>query len=152
MKFKALVFSFVVFLVGCASFEKGVQLVDVDKPLSHIQRSIVAAIPLGVRKTERAGTEIYSQYFRPGEKRFIPSHSMPERYYAKVLIRGGRRPYTIEVFVFKEERAQTPADQVSSYVQVGQDQRLANMIRDQIKEQLSKRREDPNNIDDFRVF
>jgi hypothetical protein len=125
---------------------------DIDKPLAQIQRAIQTSMPLGIRKTERGGTEIYSQYFRASDKKFIPSHSMPERSYALVLIRGGRRPYTVEIFVYNEKRMETPAQSANTYVQTGQDERLASVIRERIKEQLSKRREDPNNIDDFRVF
>ncbi|MCB0406930.1 MAG: hypothetical protein KDD34_01935 [Bdellovibrionales bacterium] len=146
------VFICIFFLVGCASWGGGVRLVDIDKPLTHIKSAVLSSVPLGIRKTEKSGLEIYSKYFRPGGRKFIPSHSWPERYFAHILIRGDRRPYTIEIYVYKEKKAAVSEQSINGYVQVGQDERLAKLIRERVKEQLTKRREDPNIIDDFRVF
>ena len=63
---------------------------------------------------------------------------------------GDSRPYAVEVFVTREKRVLRGDD--FTYAVVGHDSRLAKELAARIQEQLSKRREDRNIIDDFRVF
>lgn len=149
-----ILFIFLIFfqVSGCASWGSGARLVDIDKPLAQIKRAVLSSVPLGVRKTEEAGLQVYSKYFRAGKSKFIPSHSYKVRNYAHILIRGDRRPYSIEIYVYKEKKGATSEQSASSYIPDGQDENLAKLIRKRIKEQLSKRREGSDIIDDFRVF
>ena len=73
----------------------------------------------------------------------------PIRSYAQVYILGDRRPYVIEVYVNKQRRVSA---QSSEYVDEGSDQEIAKVVYQRIQFQLSKRREDLNIIDDFRIF
>ncbi len=148
-----LLLPFVILLVsGCASWGSGARLVDIDRPLAQIKRAVLSSVPLGVRATEDAGMQVYSKYFRAGKGKFIPSHSYKFRNYAHILIRGGRRPYSIEIYVYRERKGSASEQSASIYVPDGQDEKLAKVIRKRIKEQLSKRREGSDIIDDFRVF
>lgn len=127
-------------------------MVDIDKPLAQIKRAVLSSLPLGVRRTEDAGLQVYSKYFRAGKQKFIPSHSYKVRNYAHILIRGDRRPYTVEIYVYKEKKGSASEQSASTYLPDGQDENLAKLIRKRIKEQLSKSREGSDIIDDFRVF
>ena len=120
---------------------------DVNRPLLDLQKIIVHALPLGLRATSPNGREYFSNYFIASERTFRPADKLPLRTYAHVLVLGDQRPYTIQVFV-RNERARS----ANEYSDAGGDSAMAKVIQRRIKDQLSKRREDINIIDDFRVF
>lgn len=93
--------------------------------------------------------EWFSNYFVVQGRKFVPAKTAPVRYFAHVYILGDRRPYVIEVYVKRERRA---SPRLNDYVEDGADQGLARIIHRRIQQQLSKRREDLNIIDDFRIF
>ena len=135
---------------GCASWTT-VRIGDVDKPLSTIKRAIKSSLPLGTRTMDREGKRLESHYFLAGKNKFLRPIESDTRFYADVLIRGDRRPYSVEISVFKQIK-QRATSGVGRFETVDPDERLAELIRKRIVEQLSKRREDLNIIDDFRVF
>lgn len=140
---------FILTLAGCASWGSGIRLDPVDRPLNEIQAVVGKSLPLGQRRVEAAGREWFSQYFITKGRSFVAAHTAPVRYYAHVYILGDRRPYSIEVYV-KRQRREAPSS--DSYSDDGTDQELAKLIHKRIQFYLSKRREDLNIIDDFRVF
>lgn len=90
-----------------------------------------------------------SNYFLTRGRKFVPAQTAPRRMYAHVYILGDRRPYVVEVYVKKERRV-SPG--TNTYADDGLDQELARVIQKRIQQQLSKRREELNIIDDFRIF
>ncbi|MEO0336834.1 MAG: hypothetical protein AAF202_10585 [Pseudomonadota bacterium] len=139
------------FITSCASWTS-VRIPDVDKPLSSIRRAIKSSLPLGTRSMSQEGKAMESHYFLVGKKKFLRPIGSKTRYYASVLIRGDRRPYSIEISVTKQIKGQRSLQEVPAFRDDSTDERLAELIRKRILEQLSKRREDLNIIDDFRVF
>lgn len=137
---------------ACTSIGDGLRINDVERPLTHIQRAVVNSMPLGLRSTEENGRLFKSKYFKAGDRKFLPAENQPIRYFAQVAVRGDRRPYSVEVYAFKQERIKKGGISDSNFKIVEMDKRLANVIRKRIRDQLSKRREDLNIIDDFRVF
>jgi hypothetical protein len=148
----ALLCTFVGFLLmqgGCASWGSGLRIENLERPLPELQKAISRSLPLGERRSENNGMEWFSKYFAVKGHKFIAGNTAPVRYYAQVYILGDRRPYVIEVYV-KRQRRTSPQD--ADYADDGTDQQLAMVVQKRIQQQLSKRREDSNIIDDFRVF
>ena len=104
-------------------------------------------MPLGLRKTSPNGREFYSNYFVVDGRKFKSADKSPIRRYAHILVLGDRRPYNLQILVHVEK-----GPQGQGFREVGTDQRLAKVIRNRVVQQLNKRREDMNIIDDFRVF
>lgn len=121
-------------------------------PLSHIKRAVLSSVPLGVSEIRKAGMEVYSKNFRKGKKKFLPTAYSDIRNQAIIYIRGDRRPYSIEIYVNREKRVKRAGQKAATFVENGQDESLAKLIRYRIQQQLTKRREDSRNIDEFRVF
>lgn len=126
-----------------------VSISDVDRPLLDIQKIVQRSLPLGLRETSANGREFYSNYFLPKDRRFKPAEKLPERYYAHILVLGDARPYNIQVRV---RRQKVESVREGIYRDLGSDQTIAKAIQRRVQDQLNKRREDLNIIDDFRVF
>lgn len=139
-------------MTSCASWTKSERIADVDKSLSDLRRAIQSSLPLGTRKVTEGGKHFESQYFIVGKKKFLKPLNAKKRYFADILIRGDRRPYSIEITVFKQTKVKSSKVALDSFKDNGTDERIANLIKRRIIKQLSKRREDLNIIDDFRVF
>lgn len=135
-------------LVGCT--HGGVRMENIDVPLVEIQKAVVNSLPLGKRTVSTNGREFFSEYFVVVEKRARPASKLGKRYYAHVYVLGDRRPYIIEGLVRKEVREKGKIG--PEYSDAGIDSRLSKVLMRKIKNNLSKRREDRNIIDDFRVF
>ncbi len=105
---------------------------------------------MGVRTVSPNGREFLSKYFVIGEKEYKPADDALDRYYVQIIVLGDRRPYDIEISATREKRVLRGED--FTYVVTGHDRRLAKELVTQLREQLTKRREDRNIIDDFRVF
>jgi len=131
---------------------KGARIADVDKPLSSLRRAIQSSLPLGTRKITDGANRFESQYFIVGKRKFLKPLNAKHRYAAEVLIRGDRRPYSVEITVYKQVRSKSSKVTLNSFKDAGTDERIAELIKRRIIKQLSKRREDLNIIDDFRVF
>ncbi len=134
---------------GCASWGSGVRIENLERPLNELQRAASMSLPLGQRRVDKNGLEFFSRYFVTKGRKFMPAETAPVRYFAHVYILGDRRPYVIEVFVKREKRV---SPRGGDYAEDGTDQELATVVQRRIQQQLSKRREEVNIIDDFRVF
>jgi hypothetical protein len=139
------------FLASCASWTT-VRIGDINKPLANIRRAIKSSLPLGTRTMDREGKRLQSHYFLMGKTKFLRPINSDTRYYAEVLIRGDRRPYSVEITVIKQIKEKASPSAIGTFEDDSSDERLAELVRKRIVEQLSKRREDLNIIDDFRVF
>jgi hypothetical protein len=140
--------------LGCASIGRNraaVVVEEIDWPIAEIRTVIGQVLPVGVRAMSPNGHEILSRHFvldRQG--RPVPANDAIKRYYTQILILGDRRPYNIEILVTQEERA-LRGNQFT-YVISGYDTRLAKQLESRLRSELTKRREDRNIIDDFRVY
>ena len=148
-------FLFVFLLVGCATTigtnRNALKLKDIDLPVSELRSIIGSILPAGQRAISPNGRELLSKHFVPeGASDFKAAGDAPERFYASFLILGDRRPYDIEILVTREKRT-LRANQFI-YTVIAYDRRLAKELETKLRDELTKRREDRNIIDDFRVF
>jgi len=117
-----------------------------------LRKAVRNSVPLGTRQVSEGGMRFTSKYFRVGKKSFLKPLNSDVRLFAEIWIRGDRRPYTIEISVIKQKLSQSSQVTLESFQIVGTDQKVGQLIKRRIIKQLSKRREDLNIIDDFRVF
>jgi len=146
---------FMLLIAGSCATKGSLRIAELDRPLMDLQNIAAKSMPLGLRKTSPNGREYFSEYFIASDRKFKPAEKSPVRSYAHVLVLGDRRPYTIEVLVHTEKFSKTGAGATGSapgYEEIGLDKGLAKVVRKRIVQQLNKRREDLNIIDDFRVF
>ncbi len=136
-------------MLGCAA--SGVQLQNVDKSTIEIKRGIVKALPVNLHSSPEDNREFISVPFVRYGKKMKPARNELQRAYARILIKGDRRPYTIEVIVPVEE-ATTPNSVQKNFQIVGYDERIAKIILARLKAYLEQRRGDTNLVDDFRAF
>jgi hypothetical protein len=144
--FPALLFS------GCVSFHGGAVIRNVEHSLIDIQKAVELHLPLGKRTTSTNGREFYSNYFTVTDGRMQNGDRAPERFYAQVFVLGDERPYNVEVVVHRERRRARGGEVSLDYDEVSTDSNLARVLARRIQLTLSKRRDDRNIIDDFRVF
>jgi hypothetical protein len=153
--FKALlVVSSLILFSGCASFNTSPKyallIKDVDWPLQDLSSLVAFELPTGLRSTSENGREFYSKHFVLDGPKYKPAGDSTDRYTATVTVLGDSRPYDIEIFVTHEKRVLRNSG--FDYVEVGHDMTLARELQYKLKQELAKRREDRNIIDDFRVF
>jgi hypothetical protein len=128
-----------------------IRINDLQFPLLELQSLVASTIPVGLRNTSENGREFYSKYFIvESPDNYKPAAEATERYTATYIVLGDGRPYDIEISVSHEKRVLQ--GQNFDYVSTGYDKRLANELANKLRYQLTKRREDRNIIDDFRVF
>lgn len=139
--------AYIVIVSGCAT-NGAATIPEVNRPLADLQKIAAKSLPLGLRKTSENDRELFSHYFETRDRKFRPAQKSEERRFAHIFILGDRRPYQIDVVVQIERREKDSP----TYVEAGTDAKLAKVIRQRIVQHLSKRREDLNFIDDFRVF
>lgn len=141
-------------ITGCANLEKrpeSIRLSAVESSVSDLRAAIVASFPVGHRSVSSNGREILSKHFLvSGGGRFRAAGDALDRYYAQVVILGDRRPYDVVVTVAHEKRVLR--GDTFTYVIDYYDTVLARDLGKRIEQELAKRREDRNIIDDFRVF
>jgi hypothetical protein len=122
----------------------------VNWSVKDIEQTVSAHLPVGVRARSPNGREILSKHFVKKKKEYVPAAESLVRYFAKVQILNDRRPFDVVLVVIKEERV-LEGDGFT-YRVVGNDLRLATELDRVLRAELTKRREDRNIIDDFRVF
>lgn len=151
---KRLLFFSIVLLQGCATIAASrhtARIKGVDWPLGELRSLAASMLPVGPRGQSGNGREIVSKHFvLEGKRDYKPSGDATERYFATVFILGDRRPYNLEILVTSEKRV-LKGNQFT-YVIDGYDTRLAKELEQRLQAELTKRREDLNIIDDFRVF
>ncbi len=138
-----LVFSAFLF-VGCAS---GPSIDGLDMSPGTIQEVIEKNAPLAVRSVSSNGRVFLSTYFIGNYPMYVEASKKDPRYYAKIVLLGETRPYTVQITVFREVKFADGAYRVD-----GQDERQAREILKRLKQELALRRENRNAIDDLRVF
>lgn len=136
-------------LMGCAM--SGPMYGPVNKSLVEIRKSILNAMPVEVTYASKDSREYKSVPFVRYGKKMKEATSELQRAYALIFIRGNERPYTVEVVVAVEE-AENPLAIQKNFKVIGYDERIAKIILARLKADLNKRREDPNLVDDFKVF
>jgi hypothetical protein len=127
-----------------------VTIPNVNMSLGEVKNFIHHTIPLGIRTISDNGREFLSQYYLYDKNEYLLAKDNSIRFFARVLILNSSRPFDVEVEVRREVRRDLNGR--ITYVEDGFDLKLARILKDQIKEALSKRRDDLNLIDDFRVF
>ena len=134
--------------MGCS--HGGIRIENLNIPLVDVQNAVVNSLPLGKRSVSSNGREFFSKYFVVVKKKPRPASRLRTRYYAHVHVQGDRRPYAVEGVVRKEVLQKNAIG--LKYSDVGINSRFSKVLMRKIKENLSKRRENRNIIDDFRVF
>lgn len=137
-------------LASCTHFYKPLRIDEIHYPYGQLRKVATQALPIGLRSTSQNGRELLSQYFVIQKKKYVEAIENPTRYTAKLVLLGERRPYLVEIYVFKEAR--TNVGGRVEYKVVGQDLRIAMKVKKELQTLLAQRREDLNIIDDFRVF
>lgn len=142
-------------LAGCAAMGVGtpkyaLSIENVDWPLQELQTLVAQELPTGLRNTSPNGRELYSKYFILDGPRYKPAAEAVERYFATVIVLGSERPYDLQIFVTHEKRRL--GETGYEYDEIGHSMMLAHELEYKLKQELAKRREDRNIIDDFRVF
>lgn len=123
---------------------------NVDASVADLRAVVGTVIPVGIRAVSSNGRELVSKHFVVLKDRYRAAADAIDRYYAQVTILGDRRPYDIEILVAHEQRVLR--NDRFTYVIVEYDQDLARELEVKMREELTKRREERNVIDDFRVF
>ncbi len=141
-------------LVGCAALQRKPETItikEIQASLGDIRSAIVSSFPIGSRAVSSNGREIVSKHFLvAGNGSVRPAGDALERYFAQITILGDRRPYDVEIVVAHEKRVLR--GEIFAYVIDYYDTLLARDISRRLEDELAKRREDRNIIDDFRVF
>jgi hypothetical protein len=140
-------------LAGCAMMELNPHsrvIKAVDSSLIEIRSLAATQLPTGQRSISSNGREMLSGYFIVEGGRFKPAKESANRYYVQFIILGDRRPYDVSVLVTHERR--TVRGEEPTFVVVGYDDRLTQEIESKLRRELTKRREERNIIDDFRVY
>ena len=121
-----------------------------DFPVGALQKIAVEAMPLGLRTTSPNGRTFFSRYYVLDHKNYKPAGDSPERFSVTIFVLGDQRPYEMEVSVLREVRVQRR--ETYEYRDADHDRQQAKELAAKIQDRLTKRREDLNIIDDFRVF
>jgi hypothetical protein len=139
-------------MVGCAHTSPyAVRVERVDMSVHSIRLSAIQAFPFGHRAVSPNGREVLSKHFVLDTRgQYKPAGDALSRYFARVLILGDRQPYDVEILVTQEQRVLKGNH--FTYEVTGHNPRLAKDLERRLHEELSKRREERNIIDDFRVF
>ncbi|MEQ1664222.1 MAG: hypothetical protein ABL927_02475 [Bdellovibrionales bacterium] len=133
-------------LSSCATNNEA-KINDLSVPMPELQKIVIASLPVGQRSESTNGRNYVSKYFISEKGTFVDGSESAKRYYAEIEIQGDRRPYSIQVNVYKEQKI-AGSNTTSSIENKG----LARVIIRRIQSLLYKRRDNRNVIDDFRVF
>jgi hypothetical protein len=136
--------------LGVNSPKYSLSIKNVDWPLQDLCSLVISQLPTGWRITSENGREFYSKHFVLDGPKYKAAGDAVDRYTATVTVLGDQRPYDLEIYVTHEKRVlgQSGFD----YDEVGHDMTLARELQFKLKQELAKRREERNIIDDFRVF
>lgn len=140
-------------LGGCASFSTpkyALVIKEVDWPLHDLCSLVASELPTGLRTTSANGREFYSKHFILDGPKYKLAGDSTDRYTATVTVLGDSRPYDVEIYVTREKRVLGEGG--FTFNETGHDMELAHELEFKLRQELAKRREDRNIIDDFRVF
>jgi len=133
-------------VTSCASFMPGPRLEDLNQRMTTLLGVIGRASPGGILKRGANNRSFYSHYHPPGGDPFKDASRSQKRAQSVVHLLNRRRPYTIVVQYFIEERFN------GKYHVIKMDEKQARKIRDAIDTDLASRPDAPDFIDDFRPF
>ncbi|MEC9283691.1 MAG: hypothetical protein VX642_13350 [Bdellovibrionota bacterium] len=136
-------------LLSCSS--TGVKSEPLPYSLDLLKRIILDTVPSELKSTSPNGREMYFEAFQlPGKFSKRPGRTkngkLLERAWAKVVILGVTRPYTLEISIKTEELGMT------KYYSTGENVEFAKSLNEKIKKRLVQRHEGADLIDDFRPF
>ncbi len=129
---------------------KAVVIQNLDYSLISLRSYTQKALPAGLATVSSNGREFTSNRFVFRKNKYEMAQDATSRYYAKITILGSSQPYSVEVTVYQEKRIWN--GERSSFKVVSESSYLARKVAADFNTELTKRREDPNIIDDFRVF
>ena len=129
-------------LWSCSHFSRGEKIENLDRPLLELQKSAASTLPGGMKSYSENAREFYSNPFKVSGSGYATAKSNEKHLLAHVLVLGDRRPYVIEIRVYKVVNSQ----------RVGTDNKLEKRLKNEILADLAKRRENRNVIDNFRPF
>jgi hypothetical protein len=118
---------------------------DIKISYPTVRKTVISNLPQGLREESANGRELTSGYFSP-KNWDEDATEKSDRAYAKVVILGSSRPYSIDVKVMREKK------RGKNFANRGVDRKLTKDLVDRLKEALADRRDDRNIIDDFRAF
>jgi len=130
----------------------GERIENLDMPIHELQKAVEMNLPGGRRQMSDNGREYKSDYFVITNGKMQLAGNATDRFYAHIFILGDRRPYTLHVSVLREHRVKGGEEYNQKFQTYATDERIAKVITQRIQTTLSKRRDDRNIIDDFRVF
>lgn len=141
-------------LIGCATMLQqnphSLYIKGVEWPLTEIRAVAASQLPIGQSSVSSNGRELRSKYFYPAKDEYKDGENSNDRYFVEYTILGDQRPYDVEVSVVHERKA--VRDGGVRYIRIGHDDRLTRELYEKLRTELTKRREDRNIIDDFRVY
>ncbi len=134
------------FLAACISSEVGVVIEESQGSLQETRHHI-AAILGEPKDVSENGREVFSNYFSAKGVYIAPQDNVKERFFSHILILGERRPYDIDVRVYRETRRKN-----GLYIATGLDMAQSKKLALKLKAALNESREKRNVIDDFQAF
>lgn len=140
-----LILCFVGLWSGCASVDFS-SLRKVDKSLNFIRFSVIKSLPNGKETADISGRRFLSNPFLYKYGKFVPASNSRFRYRAVVYIRGDSRPYTLEIWVYSEQRENKVFKKKKYY------RSLAQNLSQTIQEKLSKSLDSMNVVDDLKAL
>lgn len=129
-------------LWSCSHFHRGEVVSNIDRPLLELQKAAASTLPAGKKGTSENGREFYSNPYKIKGSAYELAKPDESYFVAEVFVLGDRRPYVIEINVFRVVNSQ----------RVGKDNKLEKRLKNEILQDLAKRRENRNVIDSFRPF
>ncbi len=114
--------------------------------LAETRRHIASLIGEAKSVSEN-GREVWTNHFNSKLVYVAPEDKVKDRFSAHLLILGERRPYDIEVRVYREIRQKN-----GTFAQGTLDLKQSKRLAQQLKVKLNESREKRNVIDDFQAF
>jgi hypothetical protein len=140
-------------LSGCAIMQPNKHskfIEELNVPVVSLRSTIVAQLPVSQKSISSNGREIVTRDFCPKGDTFKEGECVNDRYHVEYTVLGDQQPYNIEVLV-QHERRVLEADKFIWKAGIPDD-RLTSQMVERLRKELTKRREDRNVIDDFRVY
>lgn len=139
----------VVFCIACTT--TGIKTEPLPYALDIVKVVVESNLPAEIDSLSVNGREYVTQTFQlPSKyaKRIGRTRDgkLLERAWAKVVILGEHRPFTLEISVFTQELG------LRDYFPTGENKEYALWLAEKIKRQLVQRHEKMDLIDDFRAF
>lgn len=136
------------FASGCTSFQGAKKVSNLEASLSQIGRAISASFPGGIASQSENGRTFRSGYFDGELDPDFDPKEVRDRYVAQAVILGERRPYDVEMVVYKQSKKPKTSD----FSPAKLSPEYTNKVFKKFKEKLHQGMDGRNFIDDFRAF